>query len=81
MALDTKYGRVTLEHGTIGEHEPVVVFRAQDALLPELLDVYWARCQAAGSPQSHLDGLDATKATVEAWQRAHHAQVPKSAKS
>lgn len=36
MAVDRKYGRVTLERGTIGEDEPVVVFRAQDKMLPEL---------------------------------------------
>jgi hypothetical protein len=37
MAVDKKYGRVTLENGSIGEDEPVVVFRAQDVVLPRLL--------------------------------------------
>lgn len=37
MAIDLKYGRVTLENADIGEDEPVVVFRARDALLPKVL--------------------------------------------
>jgi len=55
MALDGKYGRVTLERGDIGEDEPVVVFRAQDALLPKVLDWYATECLKAGSPRHHVD--------------------------
>jgi len=37
---DSKYAKVTTPHGTIGAHEPVIVFRAKDKLLPALLDAY-----------------------------------------
>jgi hypothetical protein len=57
MAIDTKYGRVTTERGTIGEDEPVVVFRAQDELLPKVLAYYHQLCLEEGSPRHHLDGI------------------------
>jgi hypothetical protein len=78
MAIDRKYGRVTLERGTVGEDEPVVVFRAQDVLLPQLLRLYLRVCIAAGSPPHHLDGIDATWDDVVHWQREHRTQVPRS---
>lgn len=78
MAIDTKYGTVTLERGNVGEHEPVVVFRAQDALLPEILAEYRSRCAEAGSPAAHLEGIDAAAHAVIEWQRDHYTQVPQS---
>lgn len=78
MAIDLKYGRVTLERGTVGEDEPVVVFRAQDRLLPALLDVYAQMCAEAGSLERHLVAVDAARGHVEAWQRDHHTQIPRS---
>lgn len=68
MAIDGKYGRVILEHGNIGEDEPVVVFRAQDALLPKLLAYYHLFCLKAGSPKRHLDLILKTRETVMNWQ-------------
>jgi hypothetical protein len=79
MAIDLKYGRVTLEHGTVGEDEPVVVFRAQDALLPTLLDLYVFLCRNAGSPERHVAGVHAAQQTVIEWQTDHFNQVPQSA--
>lgn len=79
MAQDTKYGRITCERGNIGEDEPVVIFRAQDATLPDLLDAYRAICVAAGSPTKHLASIDAAKAEVMAWQKDHPTQIPQSA--
>ncbi len=78
MAVDRKYGRVILEHGTIGEDEPVVVFRAQDQLLPEVLAVYAQMCIAHGSPAEHIQGLELSARRVIEWQREHHIQVPRS---
>jgi hypothetical protein len=78
MALDSKYGRVTMEHGTIGEDEPVVVFRAQDKLLPKLLKVYRYMCELAGSPDHHLGLLDDTAARVKRWQSNNPSRVPNS---
>jgi hypothetical protein len=81
MAIDRKYGRVTLEHGTIAEDEPVVVFRAQDVLLPELLQHYRLLCADAGSPPRHLDAIDKATDAIETWQQTHRVQVPNSESS
>lgn len=80
MAIDRKYGRVTFERpNSIGEDEPVVVFRAQDKLLPVLLEYYLDECQDAGSPPHHLTGIHEARHQIIAWQRNHFTQVPKSA--
>lgn len=77
MAIDRKYGRVTTERGTIGDDEPVVVFRAQDRLLPKLLKVYRILCELAGSPRRHLELIDDAAMTVKAWQ----AEYPEKTKT
>lgn len=79
MGYDGKYGRVTLERGTIGENEPVVVFRAQDRLLPKLLKIYKILCELAGSPQHHLDLIHESAMRVKAWQEANYTKTPESA--
>ncbi len=68
MGSDNKYGHVTTERGDIGENEPVVVFRAQDELLVELLDAYREMCRQAGSPRRHLDLISNTREQVRTWQ-------------
>lgn len=68
MAYDGKYGRVTTEHGDIGEDEPVIVFRAQDGTLPNLLAHYLMLCVKAGSPRRHLDIILDTIERVRDWQ-------------
>jgi len=78
MAIDHKYGRVTTEFGTIGEDEPVVVFRATDRLLPKLLKVYRWACELAGSPDHHLAIIDEVAVEVKAWQLSHGARTPNS---
>jgi hypothetical protein len=78
MAVDNKYGKVTTEFGTIGEDEPVVVFRAQDALLPEILDIYGALCTDHGAPQHHLDLILSTKDQVLDWQHENQPRIPNS---
>jgi hypothetical protein len=75
MAIDHKYGRVQLEHSTIGEDEPVIVFRAQDKLLVPLLDAYAKLCREEGSPDHHLDLIATTKGIVQEWQHKHADQV------
>ena len=81
MAIDGKYGRVTLEHGVIGEDEPVVVFRAQDETTIHLLDYYRILCVLAGSPARHLALIDKTRATFHDWQGEHDVKVPDSESS
>jgi hypothetical protein len=79
MAIDLKYGRVHLEHGTIGENEPVVVFRAQDVTLPLVLEAYKRICAEQGSPEHHLKAIDDATVHVTSWQLTNHTQVPQSA--
>lgn len=76
MAYDVKYGRVTLEHGEIGEDEPVVVFRARDSLVTKLLAYYRLFAWKAGSSQSHLEQIDQAIVAVENWQKTHDTRVP-----
>lgn len=78
MAIDAKYGRVTLEHGNIGEDEPVVVFRATDQLLPKVLMYYHLFCMKAGSPKRHLDIIWDSLLKVTEWQESHPTKVPDS---
>lgn len=75
MALDLKYGRVTTERGDIGHDEPVMVLRAQDGMVPALIEVYRQLCAQAGSPQHHLDNIAATRAAIVEWQQQHADQV------
>ena len=50
MPYDLKYGQVTLENQrNIADDEPVIVFRAQDRLLPKLLKVYRYFCELAAN--------------------------------
>lgn len=79
MGYDGKYGRVTLERGTIAEDEPVVVFRAQDRLLPKLLKIYKIMCELAGSPQHHLDLIHESAMRVKEWQAQNFTKTPESA--
>jgi hypothetical protein len=78
MAVDLKYGRVTTEFGTIGDDEPVVVFRAQDKLLPKVLVMYFTLCQKEGSPSQHLEKIVGAIEAVEEWQKNNFTQIPQS---
>lgn len=78
MGIDGKYGRVTTERGTIGADEPVVVFRAQDRLLPKVLKIYRIMCEIAGSPVRHLELIDQAAARVKVWQSENPIKTPSS---
>src|SRR5689334_6506312 len=78
MGYDGKYGQVTTEFGDIGEDEPVIVFRAQDKLLPNVLAHYLQVCTMAGSPRRHLDIILDSVQRVRAWQAEHPTKVPGS---
>jgi len=75
MGYDRKYGHVATEFGNIGIDEPVVVFRAQDALLPSVLAFYANECRKAGSPPRHIDLVNNTRDTVTGWQNEFPDQV------
>lgn len=80
MGIDNKYGRVTTEFGNIGEDEPVVVFRARDCVLHDVLPYYHSRCRVLGSPEKHLALIRKSQEQVLAWQKAHpnEVRVPRS---
>lgn len=79
MPIDRKYGRVILENQrNVGDDEPVIVFRAQDRLLPKLLKVYRYMCELAGSPENHLAAIDDTAGVIKAWQAEHTTKTPTS---
>lgn len=78
MGIDRKYGRVTLEHGTIADDEPVFVLRAQDALAERVLRHYANLCRDAGSPPKHVFGIGEAAGEFLNWQREHHTQIPRS---
>lgn len=47
MAIDTKYGDVTTETGSIGEDEPVFVLRGQDKLAIAAIAGYQGQVEEA----------------------------------
>lgn len=75
MGYDGKYGKVTTEHGDIPDDEPVIVFRARDKLLPQVLTRYKALCEQHGSPQRHLDLIQDAVVRISEWQLQHKDQV------
>lgn len=78
MARDTKYGKVTFEHGSIGADEPVFIFRAQDELLPEVIAHYMQLCMKNDTPIHHLETILESYGTVREWQDTHITRLPNS---
>jgi hypothetical protein len=81
MGIDMKYGRITVEkvrERPIGDDEPIFLFRAQDKLLPDLLDYYYSLCEQAGSPSEHLRGIEDASQRIVEWQDTHYTQTPGS---
>lgn len=74
MAIDRKYGKVTVEltpGNPLGEDEPVVVFRARDQELVSVLEDYYKNCSNSGCTLEHLAGIRETQENVLRWQEAH----------
>lgn len=74
--LISNTGRVTTERGDIGDDEPVVLFRGQDQLLPDLLRKYLLDCIDAGSPIGHLKKIREVLSQIEEWQAVNRTKVP-----
>lgn len=70
MAIDRRYGRVTLELGDVGTNEPVVVFAADDELLPELLTIYIEMARNARLPE-RIEEIAVARDDVVEWQETH----------
>jgi hypothetical protein len=73
--IDSKYkttGDLMKLDGTpIPEDEPLMLFRAQDRLLPELLDFYVTLRKKAGSSAAGITALQKHVDTVKRWQKDH----------
>lgn len=74
MGIDNKYGRVTTEFGSIGEDEPVIVFRAKDIVLPKLLAYYHLFALEHGSPRNFLNDVIDLKEKIVNWQIENYKQ-------
>lgn len=74
MPQDLKYnirGPITKKSDgkIIPENEPVVIFRGQDALLPELLKYYYTLCQQHGCAAGHLEIIAQRIDEIQNWLR------------
>jgi hypothetical protein len=80
VAVDGKYGKTQFPRGTIGEDEPIFVFRAQDKILPIVLEFYATMCEEAGSPPEHINIILTRKNEILAWQenRSNKTKIPSS---
>lgn len=66
---------VSLKSGKKYTQANSVLFLAKDALLPDLLDVYYAMSKTKGVDERQLLGIALLKERVIAWQRVHVKQV------
>jgi hypothetical protein len=80
MAKDLKYGEVSMERGGIPTDEPVWVLRGRDKTSIATLKAYRVLCEMAGSPERHLEMIDANIAVIRRFQEDHpdRVQVPAS---
>ena len=82
MGFDLKYGVVTTEHGEIPDDEPVIMFRARDALTLGVLAHYLKLCDGI-SPVRHLRIIAENLARFAQWQEEHpdRVKIPDSERS
>jgi len=80
LAYSHKYGKVTLEKSTIGEDEPVVVFRAKDKLLPQVLAHYHLICLNSGCEDDHLNAILTRYREIKDWQNNNNIKLPDTTK-
>lgn len=73
--IDPKYqtsGTITKKDGTpIPEDEPLILFRSQDRLLPQMLDYYVGLREKAGSSAAGIQALQKHIDAIKKWQAAH----------
>ncbi len=77
--IDGKYktdGNITKLDGTpIPDDEPLVLFRAKDKLLPQLLEDYKQLCQDADCQAQQVETLGPLIQQVKDWQAANQDKV------
>ena len=74
MAIDNKYGQVTVEHGSIGEDEPVFVIRAKDEAAVDAIMDYFDTARTHGAVFSN-DVRDEVIGQFMAWREANFSLV------
>lgn len=80
--IDGKYqtdGTLTKNDGTpIPDDEPLMLFRGKDQLLPDVVEYYADMCEAAGSPEEHVQTLREKADNIRAWQNDNpdSAKIP-----
>lgn len=77
--IDGKYktdGNITKTDGTpIPDDEPLILFRAKDKLLPQVLENYKKLCQDAGCQPRQVETLGPLIQQVKDWQAANPDKV------
>ena len=76
-AIDRKFKieAVSLKSGKKYTQANGVLFLVKDALLPDLLDKYYALTVEKGADERQLLGIQLLKERVVTWQRMHIKQV------
>ena len=76
-AIDRKFKieAVSLKSGKKYTQANGVLFLVKDALLPDLLDKYYALAVEKGADERQLLGIQLLKERVVTWQRMHIKQV------
>lgn len=77
--IDGKYktdSDITKLDGTpIPGDEPIILFRAQDKLTPQMLEVYKKLCLDAGCQPGQIESLDPMIEKFKKWQVANSDKV------
>lgn len=74
MAVDARYGKVTVEHepgNPLGEDEPVFVLRARDVVAPGTVERYAQDCEFYGAPTEHVESIRRAAVALQKWQDAN----------
>jgi hypothetical protein len=72
----TDYNRIQDPAGKIGADEPVILFRAQDALMPAILAFYADRVRQLHGDQRIIDSALAHEQATRKWQRMNKCKLP-----
>lgn len=74
MAVDLKYGKVTVEKepgNPLGEDEVVIVFRSADRTLPEVMAQAVRIATENGCDEQHTSKLGEARQAIQDWQALH----------
>lgn len=75
MALDAKYGQVTVELGDIPEDEPVFLIRAQDSAAGQIVRQYAQVVAGHGATPEFYESVHKVADDIDRWQEANPDKV------